>query len=260
MTGRPTITAALIALNEEHQLAELLPALDWVDEIVLVDGGSRDGTVAVAEQFGCRVAVRKFDTFAGQRDHALQLATSDWVLSVDADERPTPPMVAEVRRRIAEGRKSAFRVPIRSWIFGHPMRWSGTQDDRPVRLFRRDAARWQGEVHERLHVVGCVGRLRHGLTHRTMPSLASFLTKMHRYTRLEAEGRLAVGRAPRWRDRWIAPPREFLRRLIYKQGFLDGRPGWAFCALSGLSEWVLAQEHRRLWTAYRHREHQPTQT
>lgn len=259
MTRRPTITAALIALDEEHQLADLLPALDWVDEIVLVDGGSRDGTAAVAEQFGCRVAVRTFDTFARQRNHALQLATSDWVLSIDADERPTPPMVEELRRRIAEDRKSAFRVPIRSWIFGHPMRFSGTQDDRPVRLFRRGAACWQGEVHERLHVEGPVGRLHHGLIHRTTPSLASFLAKMHRYTRLEAEARLAAGRAPRWADRWIAPPRECLRRLIYKQGFLDGRPGWAFCALSGLSEWVLAQEHRRLWEACQHRTYQAGQ-
>jgi glycosyltransferase involved in cell wall biosynthesis len=249
MNHRPTITAALITLDEQRNLAELLPALDWVDQVVVVDGGSRDATLSVARRHGCCVASRRFDTFARQRNHALGLATGDWVLSIDADERPTPRLVAEIRRRIAQSRAAAFRVPIRSWVFGRRLRLSGTQDDCPLRLFRRHAARWIGDVHEVLQVSGRVDRLHHWLTHDTTPDLETFLAKMHRYARLEASRRAAAGLRPAWSDTWIVPAGEILRRLFYKQGLWDGPAGWAFCFLSGLSEWVLAREHHRLMRA-----------
>ena len=246
MSGRPTITAAIIALNEETHLAELLPTLDWVDQIVVVDGGSRDGTIRVAESHGCRVVLRGFDTFARQRNHALRLARCDWILSIDADERPTSRLADEIHRRIADSRATAYRVPIRSTIFGRPFRRCGTQDDRPIRLFRREMAQWSGDVHETLRVKGRVGRLDNWLTHNTIPDLATFLAKVHRYTHLAAQARVDAGQSPSRLEPWLAPPYEILRRLVYKQGFLDGPAGWAFCFLSGLSEWILAQEHRRL--------------
>jgi len=249
MNRRPTIAAAVIALDEERNLAELLPVLDWTDEIVLLDGGSSDATVRIARRSGCRVASRRFDTFARQRNHALRMAGCDWVLSIDADERPTSRLVAEIRRRIATDRADAYRVPIRSSIFGRSVRRCGTQDDCPIRLFRRGRARWTGDVHEVPKVSGRVHRLKYWLTHETQHDLATFLRKMHRYTRLEALARAAAGRRPRWRDAWIGPPREVFRRLIWKQGLLDGPAGWEFCLLSGLYEWVLAREHRRVFAA-----------
>ena len=251
MTHRPTITAAIITLNEERMLPGLLAALDWVNEIVVVDGGSHDATVAVARQASCRVLEHPFDNYADQRNRAIDLATGDWILSIDADERPTPAMAAEVRRRLAHPRHTAFRVGIRSRIFGRRMRFSGTQDDWPIRLFRRGSARWSHQVHEVLHVSGRVGRLRYGFDHETLPDLAAFMGKMQRYTTLEADQRGAMRRAPRWREQWIAPAVEIGRRLVWKQGCFDGPQGWAFCLLSGMSQWVLARKHRRLWQAVR---------
>jgi len=249
MSDRPTITAAIIAQDEARNLAELLPRLAWVDEIVVVDGGSVDGTAQVARSHGARVSVRRFDTFARQRNHALALAGGDWVLSIDADERPTPRLAAEIRRQVGSSGHAGFRIPIRSSIFGRTFRASGTQDDCPVRLARRDRARWIGEVHERLRVGGSVGRLRARLEHETLPDLHTFLAKMHRYTMLEAHARVVARRAPRRGDAWIGPVREVFRRLVWKRGFLDGPEGWAFCLLSGLSEWVVADRHRRFWQA-----------
>jgi len=246
--NEPRVTAAIIALDEERNLAELLPRLAEFDEIVVVDGGSTDGTAATARSHGCRVVRRPFDSFCRQRNHAIEQARGDWVLSIDADERPAPELMAEIREQIGLGRHAGFRIPIRSSIFGRPMRFSGTQDDCPVRLFRRQGARWVGSVHEVVRVAGRVGRLRHALEHATIADLHAFLAKMHRYTMLEARARVEAGRRPRPRDRWIAPIREVLRRLIWKQGILDGPQGWAFCLLSGLSEWVLADRHQRLWT------------
>jgi len=212
-----------------------------------VDDGSGDATAEVALAHGCRVVLHPFDDFARQRNRALEAAAGDWVLSIDADERPTPGLAAEIRHRIARCRLGAFRVPIRSTIFGRPLRYCGTQDDLPVRLFRRGSARWTGGVHEVLRVRGRTGRLDAWLEHTTMPTLANFLVKMHCYTRLEAQALAASGRRPAWHDTWLAPPYECLRRLVYKQGLLDGPAGWAFCLLSGLNEWVLARRHRSLW-------------
>ena len=244
-----SVAAAIIALNEEANLARLLPRLEGADEIVVVDSGSADATVALARRHGCRVAVRPFDNFAQQRNHAIDLARSDWILSIDADERPGPRLVSEIRAAVARADAAAFRVPIRSRIFRRALRRCGTQDDRPIRLFRRGAARWNGQVHEVLQVAGRVGRLRAWLDHDTLPDLRAFLVKMDRYTTLEAHARVRAGRGPRVLDRWLAPPREIFRRLVWKRGALDGPAGWAFCLLSGVSEWVLAEKHHRLWTA-----------
>lgn len=247
MSRVPTISAAVITLNEQANVPGLVRSLAWVDEIVIVDGGSRDGTVALARSLGCKVVEHRFDNYAAQRNRALQHARGDWILSIDADERCTPALAEEIRGRLLYGSYTAFRVPIRSRIFGRQMRFSGTQDDRPIRLFQRGNARWDGDVHEVLRIDGRVGELNGWLEHETLPDLAAFLAKMERYTTLEAQHRIAEGVAPRWRDRWLSPMVEIGRRMIWKAGLFDGPQGWAFCALSGLSQWVLAQKHRRLW-------------
>jgi glycosyltransferase involved in cell wall biosynthesis len=244
---RPMLSAALIALDEERRLPALLPLLSFADEIVVVDGGSRDATSQIAAAHGCRVIVHPFDQFAAQRNRAIDAARGEWVLSIDADERPTAPLVKEIRGLISQSRHAAYRVPIRSRIFGKSFRYSGTQDDVPVRLFRRDKARWRGDVHEVLAVEGPVGRLRGHLEHDTLPDLASFLQKMHRYTSIEARRRVESGLRPRWSERYVHPLWEVARRLIAKWGILDGPRGIAFCALSGLSQWVLADKHAQMW-------------
>ena len=246
------LSAVVIALDEERNLADLIASLDWVDEVVVVDGGSQDHTVEIARCAGVRCLIRPFDNYAAQRNCALDLARGKWIFSIDADERPTPGFGEEVRRRIAGGAANAWRVPIRSKIFGRAFRYSGTQDDRPIRLFVRNSARWSGDVHERLLVEGSVGSLAVRLEHETIPDLASFLAKMQRYTSLDAAAAVARGRRPRRHQPWTAPVREVIRRLAVKQGWLDGPEGWAFCLLSGLSAWVAADKHRRLWRE-RHR-------
>lgn len=245
--SRPTVTVAVIAQNEAERLVGLLPLLGFADEVLIVDGGSTDDTVQIARAAGAVVVRRRFDVFAAQRNAALSAAQGEWVFYIDADERPTPALVAEVQRAVTSTACCGFRVPIRSTIFGRRFRFSGTQDDAPLRLVRRDAGLWTGAVHETFAARGGVGRLTYRLEHETLPTVRSFLTKMRRYTHLAARDRTDRGIAPRPGDRWLRPPREVFRRLIWKQGWLDGPAGWSFCLLSGLSEWLLASEHRRLW-------------
>lgn len=245
--SRPTISAAVIALNEESHLGSLLPQLGWADETVVVDGGSRDRSVEVARCHGVHVVERAFDDFASQRNAALDAAHGDWVFFIDADERPTPRLIAELRDRIATERCAGYRVPIRSTIFGRRFRFSGTQDDLPLRLVRRDSGRWTGAVHERFAISGPVGKLSAHLEHFTLPTVAEFRRKLDRYTTLEAKARVSRRQVPKLRDAWLRPALETFRRLVWKQGWLDGPEGWQFCALSGYSEWVLARKHRELW-------------
>lgn len=251
MTARPKIAAAVITLNEAANLPGLLRDLAWVDQIVVVDGGSQDETVRIAESAGCRVVSRRFDDFASQRNAALALTECEWILSIDADERLPEATVDEMLGCITSARISACRVPIRSCLFGQPVRRCGTQDDRPIRLFRRQCGRWEGPVHETLRVSGRVKTLRSWIEHHTIPDLHTFLAKMHCYTTLEAATRTAAGRRPRRSDEWLSPAAEFFRRFAWKGGALDGPVGWAFCALSGLSEWVLARRHRQMWQSRR---------
>jgi GT2 family glycosyltransferase len=243
------LSVCIITHQERNNLEALLPRLDWADEIVVVDGGSTDGTPDVARRLGARVIRRTFDNFAQQRNAACRAAQGTWILSLDADERPSPDLRREILRRIRRGRHNAYRVPIRSTILGRAMRYGGTQDDRPVRLFRKDAACWEGAVHERLSVVGSIGLLTAHLEHYTLPDLASFLIKIQRYTSLAAETAPRTAKPPsNLYGLWRAG-REIARRMIYKSGLLDGPRGWLFCFLSGLSEWVLVQKQRRIHRA-----------
>jgi glycosyltransferase involved in cell wall biosynthesis len=249
MIEAATITVAMITKNEAANLRELLPQLGWAAQIVIVDSGSSDDTVEIARSHGCHVVVHRFDTFGRQRNRALDLSTGTWVLSLDADERPTARLVSEMLSAAERDRHGAYRIAIRSEILGRPVRRGGTQDDRPIRFFQRGSGRWTGDVHEVLKVDGRVSDLGGWLEHRTLPTRAAFLEKIDRYTALEDAHRVRAGQRPRLLDALVAPAREVFRRLVYKLGLLDGPAGWQFALLSGYSEWILARRHRRLWSA-----------
>jgi glycosyltransferase involved in cell wall biosynthesis len=245
----PRVSAVLIARDEAHNLPECLASLAWADErIVVVDPASRDTTLAVARALADAVAVRRFDDFAAQRNAGLDLASGDWAFSVDADERSSPEQAAEIRRRIADPAAplDGYRVPIRSEILGRPFRYSGTQLDRPVRLFRRDRARWDGAVHEVVTGLSAIGEIGHPLSHRTLPDMTTFLRKLDRYTTLEA-GQLAERGVPaRRRDLLLRPAWTFAKLYLGRQGFRDGVEGLLFCTLSGVSVAVRHWKHREI--------------
>ncbi len=245
----PRLSVLIVAKNEAHNLADCLRAASWADErVVVVDAASRDATREIARTMADVVIVRPFDDFASQRNCALEAASGDWVLSIDADERATPALAEEVRRVIADqaGPHRGFRVPIRSVILGRPFAYSGTQHDLPLRLFRRDSGRWVGLVHETVELRGTAGTIRNALGHHTLPNVEVFLGKIDHYTTLEATSMLGVGRRFRTSDVTLGPLWTFLKLYVFKQGFRDGVEGFMFCALSGVSVAVRAWKHREL--------------
>jgi glycosyltransferase involved in cell wall biosynthesis len=243
----PRVSALVLARDEAHNLPDCLAALAWADErVVVVDAASRDDTEAIARRDADRVLVRPFDDFASQRNAALDLAEGDWVFAVDADERATPALAAEVRRLTADTPHAGFRVPIRSVILGRPFAYSGTQHDRPLRLFRRDSGRWVGAVHETVALRGTAGTLENPLKHRTIPDMKTFMNKIDIYTTLEALRFREQGRRCRLSDLTLRPAWTFAKLYLGKQGFRDGLEGFVFCALSGVSVGVRHWKHREL--------------
>lgn len=249
----PRLSVLIVAKNEAHNLADCLAATSWAFErIVVVDPVSRDATLEIAQQQAEVVAVRAFDDFASQRNFALALASGDWVLSVDADERVTPPLAAEIKRIMSEPANPChgFRVPIRSVILGRQFGFSGTQHDHPVRLFRRDSGHWNGLVHETFELNGRIGSLQNALGHHSLPNVQVFLHKLDHYTTLEA-GLAESERRFRMSDLALRPIWTFLKLYVFKQGFRDGLEGFMFCALSGVSVAVRAWKLRELTLAGR---------
>ncbi len=244
-----TISALILARDEASNLPNCVASLRWVDEVVIVvDPASSDETETVAHRIADRVVVRPFDDFAQQRNAGLETIRGDWVFSVDADERSSPEQAAEVRHHIAHAphRCVGYRVPIRSEILGRRFSYSGTQNDRPLRLFRRDRGRWVGDVHETVEILGPVGQLRNPLSHRTLADMRTFLRKVECYTALEASRLHREGRPPRMVDLTLRPLWTFLKLYLGKQGFRDGLEGFMFCTLSGMSVGVRSWKQREL--------------
>ena len=249
MPDRPTVSALIVARDEAANLADCLAALAWADEVVVVvDAASTDATEAIARSTSANVLVRPFDDFATQRNAGLALATGDWIFAVDADERATPDLASEISKTLTNFhiRHAGYRVPIRSVVLGRRFRFSGTQHDRPLRLFRRDLGRWVGTVHETVDLAGSAGQLDHHLEHRTIPDMHTFLKKINHYTNLEAIRFHREGRPARVIDLTVRPFWTFAKLYLGKQGFRDGVEGLAFCALSGLSVAVRHWKHREL--------------
>jgi glycosyltransferase involved in cell wall biosynthesis len=245
----PRLSVLVVAKNEAHNLSDCLESVRWADErVVVVDPASHDDTLEIAERDADVVAVRTFDDFASQRNTALALASGDWVLSIDADERVTPALAGEIRQVIANPAQPflGFRVPIRSVILGRPFAFSGTQHDLPLRLFRRGNGYWIGLVHETVELSGPAGTLENFLSHHTLPNVNVFLSKVNAYTTLEARGMLHAARPIRASDLALRPVWTFLKLYVCKQGFRDGVEGFIFCALSSFSAAVRAWKLREL--------------
>jgi glycosyltransferase involved in cell wall biosynthesis len=235
------LSATIIAQDEEQALPGCLASLSFCDEILVIDGGSRDRTRELAAKAGARVLERPFDDYARQHEFARGEARGDWVLSIDADERAT----AEIAG-FSKAPHAAYSLPFKNHFRGVWLRHGGFWPDRHVRLFRRDACRYDPKraVHERLLVDGSTGQLDAPILHYTYDSLADCLAKMQRYGERAARmlheqgvraGPAQVAFRPLWR---------FLRGYLFKGGFLDGGPGAAMA-------WARAFEaycrYARLW-------------
>jgi len=252
MRGDRPVSALLLARDETRDLGELIPTLAFAREVVVVwDPRGDPATRAAAERLGARVFERAFDGFGAQRQFALERCTQEWVLWIDADERLAPGALERLEREVlAPGAPAAgcWGVALRrtGYFLGRRIRFCGWRDERVLRLFRRDSARFDDAlVHERVHFApasaagdgGGSGAVRAGtivrstatLEHHSYRTRADCEVKLVRYAEANAEKSLRAGRRANGFDVALRPPLRFLRQYVLQLGLLDGVAGFQLC-------------------------------
>ena len=244
------LTATLLTRDEARNIADALASVAWADERIVVDSRSSDETVAVARAAGARVDVRDWPGYGAQRNHAASLAAHDWILALDADERVTPELAAEIRA-LLQGTPAAagYRLPRVTYYLGRWMRTTDWYPDWQLRLYDRRRAAWNTRpVHESVEVRGPVARLRGELRHHAYRDLAHHLDTINRYTTLAAGQMAAEGRRTTPAAATVHAAAAFLRNYVLRRGLLDGAPGFV---VSGMNAYYVWLKFVKLW-ALRH--------
>jgi glycosyltransferase involved in cell wall biosynthesis len=230
-SGAPSLSVIVITRNEAHNLEDCLTSLkDWVDEIIVVDSHSSDDTVAIAQRHGAKVFQPEgWPGFGPQKNRALDQASCDWVLSVDADERVSPALAVEIRQVLASGNgATAYEIPRLSWYCGKFIHHAGWRPDHVLRLFPREQARFSDDlVHERVITSLPLKKLRQDLLHYSYRDFSQVLAKVDAYSSASAKQAVARGKRATVGSAVGHGAWAFFRTYVLRAGFLDGGHGLA---------------------------------
>jgi glycosyltransferase involved in cell wall biosynthesis len=234
------LSVLVTTFNEAVNLPACLEGVRWADEVMVVDSGSTDDTIALARRAGATVLEHPYESAARQKNWALPQLAHPWVLILDADEFVTPELAAEIRAVVhADGPADGYFLRRRSYFLGREIRHCGWDQDRVLRLFRRDRGRYDDRmVHETLQLDGRRAMLTTPLVHMTYRTLGDYLDKLRRYTSRGAADLRARGRRPSWWAPLLRPPARFVRMYLLQAGFLDGVHGLILCLLTSYSVWL----------------------
>ncbi|MGE0393481.1 MAG: glycosyltransferase family 2 protein [Vicinamibacterales bacterium] len=242
----PKLSVTIITKNEAKHIGAAIDSVRWADEIVVVDCGSTDDTVAIAKAHGARVEHRDWTGWVDQKTFAHGLAANDWILSVDADERVTPELAAEIQALLtSEPPRRGYRMPRVSFILG---RWVRTTDHYPdwqLRLYDRREGRWVGEyVHESVKLTSPMGYLKGELHHFSYEDLADQVARLNHYSTLAAQKMYVEGRRTTLVEIAFHPPAAFIRNYFLRRGFMDGAAGYLLSAVSAYGVFI---KFAKLW-------------
>jgi glycosyltransferase involved in cell wall biosynthesis len=242
---QPTLSVFIITLNEEKNIERCLQSVTWADEIVIVDSFSQDRTVEICRKYATKIFTRAFVDYADQKNYALSQIAGEWALSLDADEEVPEELKKEILATIQRPDAfAAYRIPHHPFIFNRKFYFSGTQDAKPIRLFRKSSAHYAQPIHEIVKIEGEVGTLRSPFLHYTYDSIQDYLTRFNRYTSMEAQFLKNKNYSLRWRDFSLKPFLLFLKLFFLRQGFRDGFEGFLFCVFSG---WYVFVKYAKYW-------------
>ncbi len=243
----PRLTVIVPCKNEAKNLRACLDTVRWADELMVVDSGSTDDSVAIAREYTDRVLEHEYVNSATQKNWAIPQAAHEWVMIIDCDERATPELQAEIKALLTgQPDQDGYVIYRRNWFFGRPIRFCGWESDDVLRLFKRDQGRYEDKhVHANVVIAsGRVGHLRGQLHHHTYRSFDQYLEKFGRYTTWSALDARARGeRASAW-NLLARPLFRFFRQYVLRQGFRDGLAGLILC---GLAAFNVFMRYAKLW-------------
>jgi len=248
--AREPLSACIICCDEEDNIRDCLESVRWADEIVVVDSGSSDNTIAIAAEFTDRVIFHKWPGYIEQKNYALDQASHDWVLCIDADERVSAELKDEIRReltRISRGENDAvgYTMPRRTFYLGRWIRHGGWYPDRKLRLFDRRRGRWTGlRLHERVELDGPTAELKGDLLHYTYRDIADHIGTINEFTTLAAGEMVERGKGMAVVHMLINPPFRFFRMFVLRLGFLDGVAGFIIAVLAS---YYVFLKYAKLW-------------
>jgi glycosyltransferase involved in cell wall biosynthesis len=243
------LSAVIITHNEEANIEECLRSVAWADQIVVVDAMSSDSTCEIARRYTTCVFPKPWEGYVEARKHGLAKAEGEWVLALDADERITPELRAEIETQLKEPGSDGYMIPRKAYFLGRWIRHCGWYPGYVIRLVRKDRA-WVTDkrVHEGMRVDGSVGTLTNPILHYTYPTVRTYFGRFNRYTSLAAEELFAEGRPARLTDILLRPPFQFLKMYFAKLGILDGLQGLVLCTFSSFYVFV---KYVKLWELWR---------
>jgi glycosyltransferase involved in cell wall biosynthesis len=221
------LSVVIITLNEAHAIEDCLRSVEFADEIIVLDSGSSDGTPEICRRHTPLVFATDWPGFGIQKNRAIDKATGDWILNLDADERVSPELAAEIHGVLQSSHCKAYTVRFVAGFLGRILKhgdWSGT---RKLRLVRRGSGRFtESEVHEKLVVDGPIGQLNGAIIHHSMDSLEELLEKINRYSSYGAAERRKRGERSSLGKALSHGSWTFFRSYFLRRGFLDGREGF----------------------------------
>ena len=237
------VAAVVLTLNEEKNIVDCIASLNWADRVVVVDTLSTDRTVPLARAGGAEIISHPFEDYSQIRNVALDTIHSPWIFFVDADERATPELAAEIRHVTAHRPENGWWVPRHNYIFGKLTLGAGWYPDYQMRLLRGGTARYERPVHEVVVLDGQDGYLENPLIHFNYHTVAQFRAKQARYTDYDAHILLSEGVRPRLYTPLTQAVRHFAWRFFSLRGYRDGLHGLRLCLLTA---WYEAIKYRKL--------------
>lgn len=241
------LTAVILTLNEAQHIQPCIQSLHWADNVVVFDSFSQDNTPALAQAAGATLLQNRFENYAQQRNAALAAIQTDWVFFVDADERGTPELAAEIRQITAERPETGWYVPRHNYIFGKLTLGAGWYPDYQFRLFQHGKVHYERPVHEIAEVDGAIGYLKHPLVHLNYRNLAQFQAKQQSYTSYDATILKEQGIRPKPHNFILQPWRQFWWRFVILKGYTDGLHGFRLSLYMAYYEWVKYHKLAHLW-------------
>ena len=246
------ITAIIPTLNEQERIKNSLKSAEFANEVIVIDSFSSDDTVKIVKQSNAILLQRKFDDFSKQKNYAIDQASNDWIVWIDADEVLTKELQQEIKEVVENPNDFVGFYIYRTFFFkGKKMRYTGTQNDKLIRVFNRQYCKYEGMVHEKIKAKGKLGVLKNRILHYSYISFDRYIEKLNQHSELKAQELFDRGMMITPFHIIIKPPARFIKHYFIKLGILDGFYGFiiSFALSYGvlvryIKLWNLKQKHK----------------